>query len=104
MYKAVCGGGGVALLILSHFLLNIPLKWNNLVSLTKSFHFHKIFKTGVGEGGSREPPLTNYKELSNSGPIKEDEDIIWCKAVEIESCLVVALVTVKQVFFNVKVQ
>ena len=44
--------------------------------------------------------LTNYKELSNSGPIKEDEEIIWCKAAEIEGCLVVALVTVKQVLFN----
>ena len=44
--------------------------------------------------------LTNYKELSNNGPIKEDEEIIWCKAAEIESCLVVALVTVKQVLFN----
>ena len=32
MYKCV-GWGGLALLILSHFFLKYPMKWNDLVSL-----------------------------------------------------------------------
>ena len=39
-----CIGGGVS----SHFSLNISWKWNNLVSQTKLFHFHRIFKKGGG--------------------------------------------------------
>ena len=40
------------------FFLNIPWKWNNLVSYeTKLFRFHRILKTGGGGGvGSSEPP------------------------------------------------
>ena len=44
------------------FFLNIPWKLNNLVPLTKLFHFHRIFKKqGWWEGGvavSLEPPAT----------------------------------------------
>ena len=36
-------GGGVALLILSHYLI--------CLTETKSFHFHSIFQTGGGGGG-----------------------------------------------------
>ena len=62
-------GWGFALLILSHFFLNIPWKWNNLVSLrpnyelkyfglieTKLFHFHRIFKNRGQGGGLKQTP------------------------------------------------
>ena len=48
---------GFALLILSHFFLNIPWKWNNLVSLRpNNFIFIGYLKTGV-ERGVRANPL-----------------------------------------------
>ena len=69
---------GLTLLILSHFFLNIPWKWNNLVSLrpkyfifigylktmvlteTKLFHFHMIFENGGQGGGFEWTPLNPF--------------------------------------------
>ena len=40
----ICVEEGVHFADLISFCLNIPGKWNNLVSVTKLFHFHEIFK------------------------------------------------------------
>ena len=48
--------GGFALLIFISFFLNVPLKWNNLVSLRPNyFIFIGSLKTGAWEGGSSQP-------------------------------------------------
>ena len=41
--------------------------------------------------------LSDYKQLADSGPVKEGEEIIWCTAAKTEDGLVVALVTVSAV-------
>ena len=44
--------------------------------------------------------LTNYKQLSDSGPVKKAEEIIWCMAAEIGENLAVILVTVREVLLT----
>ena len=63
MYKSV----GVRFAVFISYFLNIQWKWNNLVTETKLFHFHRIFKTGGGGGGGgrgfkRTPPPPKKKK------------------------------------------
>ena len=44
--------------------------------------------------------LSNYKELPDNGPVKENEEIVWCSAAKAGEELVVAMITNSKVILS----
>ena len=74
IYKGVCVGRFTDFI---SFFLNIPWKWNNLVSLRPNYFIFKAYlKNGGGGGSSKptEPQIRHWLYVAPTGPMKMEDN------------------------------